>query len=126
MVKVLLVDDDENVRYSLKRLLTRAGHDVTEAENGKKALAQMTSEIQIVVTDIVMPDMEGIGLLQELKKAYPDLPVVVISGGGRMGAKGYLETANVLGADATFMKPLDESAFLTSITDLTTPVADTD
>ncbi len=115
MAKVLLVDDDDDVRYTIAKLLTRAGHDVVEAENGRVALDRIADDIAVVVSDLIMPEVEGVELFAKIKAARPDMPVIVISGGGRIGAAEYLSSVHAMGAEATFVKPLDEAAFLETV-----------
>jgi len=108
MARVLLVDDDEMVRYALAKALRRAGHEVREAASGAGVLEQLRSDaIDILVTDLVMPDEEGIGLIRELRAAGEGLPIIAISGGGRVSGEQYLRMASRLGASATLSKPFD-------------------
>lgn len=106
MADVVLVDDDEFVRTTVRQILEKGGHQVRVAQNGDKAL-QLVRERQpaVVITDIIMPEREGIETLLALKKTKPDLKIIVMSGGGRIGRLDYLEVATSLGADATLMKP---------------------
>jgi len=119
MAKVLLVDDDELVRYSLARLLRKAGHEVIET--GKPLLVpEMIQQDtpDILITDIVMPDQDGIGLIRDVKKNNPSLPILAISGGGRMIGKEYLGVAKDLGANAVLEKPVDNEELLAFVNQL--------
>lgn len=106
MVDVVLVDDDELVRTTVKQILEKDGHQVRVAPNGDKAL-QLVADRQpaLVITDVIMPEREGIETLLALKKKSPDLKIIVMSGGGRIGQVDYLKVASDLGADATLTKP---------------------
>ena len=116
MAKVLLVDDDEEVRYALGKYLRRAGHEVVEAENGKRALALLAeAAFDVVITDIVMPDTDGIEVIMHITTANRTLPVIAISGGGRIGRAEYLDLARHLGAKAVVPKPVDPDAVLALI-----------
>lgn len=116
MATVLLVDDDEMVVYALSRYLRRSGLDVIEASNGKEAIARINEQLpDIVVTDIIMPEMEGIGFIMHLQKNHPDLPIIAMSGGSRRVDTSHLETAMALGAIATFEKPFDEEEMVATI-----------
>jgi len=116
MAKILLVDDDELVRYVISKVLRKAEHEVLEAENGKQALKILINEnVDILITDIIMPEIEGIELIMRLKKSHPDLPIIAISGGSRMVDTGYLSSAKSLGAFATLEKPFDEQELLNLI-----------
>ena len=106
MADVVLVDDDELVRATVKQFLERDGHQVRVALNGNQALHLIDDrEPDLVITDIIMPEREGIETLLELKKTRPELKIVVMSGGGRIGRVDHLKVAASLGADATLVKP---------------------
>ncbi len=104
---VLLVDDDELVRETVAGILTDRGYGVLKAEHGREALSVLsrTAEIQAVILDIMMPEMEGIEALREIRKGWPGLPVIMISGGDRSGWTDALDMASKLGADRTLPKP---------------------
>ena len=105
-LEILIVDDEPLVRNTLKKMLTRAGHQVLEAEDGVQALEIFeTHSPQLMICDIIMPNMEGIETLREVKKAHPEVKVIVISGGARTGSLNYLSVAEKLGADAVMDKP---------------------
>ena len=106
MKHILLIEDDEAMRKVIRRGLERAGYSVTEAENGavgRKMFSQ--APVDLVVTDIVMPEVEGIELIQGFRRNSPRLPVIAISGGGRVSPENYLALAQLIGASATFAKP---------------------
>lgn len=113
MARILFVDDDEMVRYALGKYLHRAGHDVTAATDGGEALKHVAEQsFDIVVTDIIMPNVEGVELIVQLLKEHPGLPIIAISGGGRVGRQEYLSLAEALGVRATLPKPLDPDTLL--------------
>jgi two-component system cell cycle response regulator CpdR len=122
MAKVLLVDDDEMVRQVVKKMLELGRHEVTEASNGVKALqAFTTASFDLVITDVVMPDMEGLQLVRELR-ALPSPPkVIVMSGGGRGTASDYLEMATRFGASATLSKPVSPQALVDAVNRVLAP-----
>ncbi len=108
MAKILFVDDDEMVRYSLTKYLSRAGFDVETAEDGRVALNRMgEADFDLVITDIVMPNVEGLELIKTLRQRWPETPIIAISGGGRMDRSEYLSIAELFGVNATLEKPLD-------------------
>lgn len=119
MSHILLIDDDDLVRFSLGLALEMAGFQVTQAEHGADPVIEMVmsggQQPDLIVSDIIMPEVEGIELLMTLKKQYPDIPVINISGGGRVSGTNYLKTAEKLGAVATFSKPLDEEVLIAEI-----------
>ena len=83
----------------------------------KKALDKIThmTDIDLVITDVIMPNVDGIEVLNAMKKEYPNIPVIVISGGGRVSADMYLKSAKVLGARAIMQKPIDNDLLLKTI-----------
>lgn len=116
MINVLLAEDDEAVRFSLRIALERAGFDVSTAKDGRDALRQIKErKPDIVVTDILMPNQDGIEVLTSMRLEDPDFPVIAVSGGGRVSSEDYLNTASVLGAVAVFKKPFNEGDLISAI-----------
>lgn len=112
MAGILLVEDDNDLRTMLKSSLLKGNHLIIEASNGKEALHKFKSLlVDLVVTDLVMPEQDGIGLIMELKKLKPDIKIIAISGGGKAGPANYLSIAEALGADAVFSKPFSLNIF---------------
>ena len=106
MLKILLVEDDELMRGSLRLGLTRAGHAVTEAENGKQALEAFRNQRpDIVVTDLIMPEVEGLETIKTIRTMDTVVKIIAMSGGGRMGPENYLPMAKCLGANHLLYKP---------------------
>ncbi|MGB0671363.1 MAG: response regulator [Rhodospirillales bacterium] len=119
MARVLLIDDDEMVLYALSKALTRAGHEVETAANGGGAKVQTALKwADVLVTDIIMPEKEGLSVLMEAQQLRSDLPVIVISGGSRAYGVDYLDAANALGAAAVFTKPVDDRELSAKIAEL--------
>lgn len=119
MARVLLIDDDELVRSMLDRHLARSGHEVVLAENGRIGLdAFRNGSFDIVVTDIIMPDTEGIETIISLRQMSPTIPIVAISGGGRQSPIGFLAPAKQLGASAVLQKPFTPRQLSALIDDL--------
>ncbi len=113
--RLLVIDDDPAVRGFLRRILTSAGYLVTEAGDGKIGMREIERQaIDLVITDLVMPEREGLETLQCLRAERPALPVIVISGafGG-----SFLKTARRFGAAATLPKPIDPEALLRAVRD---------
>ena len=105
-MRVLLVEDDDMVRRVVRKMLERGGHDITEAGNGRLALERLkTGAFDLVITDIIMPDMEGVETLMTVRRLYPDVKVIAMSGGGRTGDMDFLGAAEKLGASAILRKP---------------------
>ena len=122
MPRILLVDDDEVVRRLLGKILVHAQYEVEEAPNGAIALeAFRRRPHDLVITDIVMPEKEGLETLRELRQ-HRNVKVIAISGGGLGPAEGYLEVARRLGATRIVMKPFSPEQILQVIADvLATP-----
>ncbi len=119
MAKILVIDDDPSILAMLKRMLEKAGHEVNIASNGNEGLEMIECCLpDLLVTDIVMPEKEGLELIFYLRKKNPGLKIVAISGGGRFNYEGYLTSAKYLGADLVFQKPLVHKEFVQAISDL--------
>lgn len=108
MARILVVDDDPYIRGALKRVIESLGHDVWVAESGVEALKITRSEpLDLIVSDVNMPEMDGIELLIEVREDHPDLPVLIMSGGGMIDKQVLLDNAEALGAHETIAKPFD-------------------
>lgn len=119
MTKVLLVDDDEMIRYALRSAFEIADIEVVEEANGgfiRKP--ESLDDVDVVVTDIFMPDVEGIELITTMNRVAPHIPVIAMSGGGRLNSQDYLGTASDLGAAAVFSKPLNEVLLVDKVREL--------
>lgn len=114
---ILLVEDDEAVRKSLELILKQAGRVVTTASSGREALAILAkSKFRWMISDILMPDIEGLELIQTVRGRHPDMKIVAISGGGRSSPAVYLKMAKMLGADSTLEKPFGAEEFIAAVT----------
>jgi CheY-like chemotaxis protein len=119
MGRILIVEDDKSVRELLREILRRAGHEVVAAGNGKEALAQYKqSPADLIITNILMPEKEGLETIQELRREDPDIKIIAISGGGQIGPADYLEVARRFGAMRTFSKPFDRKELLKAVDEL--------
>lgn len=114
MKNILLVDDDKSVRALLKSLLEDEGYAVEQAGDGKSALESFRRRLpDIVVTDIVMPEREGLETIMEMRRINSHIKIIAMSGGGRhTGPSNYLNLAKDLGADYIIEKPFALSDFL--------------
>src|SRR5689334_3792337 len=98
MSRILLVDDDESFRKMLRLTLAKLGYQVVEAADGREALQrQQTEPAAVMITDLIMPDMEGIETIQEFRSRYPAVKIIAMSGGGRVSATDFLKVAGVFG-----------------------------
>lgn len=119
MGRILVVEDDKSVRELLQEILGRAGHEVVAAKNGKEAIAQYkNSPADLIITNILMPEKEGLETIQELSREDPEIKIIAISGGGQIGPADYLEIARRFGAMRTFSKPFDRKELLQAVADL--------
>lgn len=119
MPQILLIDDDDLFRSMLRATLEQLGHSVTEAEDGNKGVMRYAqSPFDLVITDLIMPEKEGVETIMELKKKWPGVKIIAMSGGGRAAAEGYLAIAKKLGAIAALEKPFSTDKLTSAITSL--------
>ena len=116
MAQILIIDDDELFRTMLNATLVHFGHSVVEAGNGAEGLDlfQRTSP-DLVITDLVMPEMEGFELLMKFKKHHPHAKLMVMSGGVRGQTADFLEMARRLGALGVLAKPFSADVLIKAI-----------
>ncbi len=108
MTCVLLIEDDEDLRFALAGVLTSAGYEVCEAAEGAEALLEAEGRMpDMIVTDIVMDGMEGIALIMAAREKFGDIPIVTMSGNAQ-----YLKNSERLGADAALLKPFSRETLL--------------
>lgn len=116
MRTILLVDDDQKIRSLYKAMLSSAEHRVIEAQNGKEGLQLFSKHaVDIVITDILMPEMEGLEFILQLHKKDPQVMIIAISGGGFNSPDEYLPIAKAFGARHTFQKPVKIDDLLAAI-----------
>ncbi len=113
MALVLVMDDEEELRRVLARALTGAGHEALQAANGADGLREVKAHpVDLVVTDLVMPEMDGLEFMRELGRLRPGTRVIAISGGGVWDKGSLLAVAGMLGAVKTLSKPFELDEFL--------------
>ncbi len=117
MPRILLVEDDPQVRTMMLETLGQEGYDVVEAHNGKEAIAMYkAAPADLVITDIIMPEQDGVETIHVLRRDFPDAKIIAISGGSANVRGEYLlGTADALGAVKTFKKPVDIPLLLDTI-----------
>jgi CheY-like chemotaxis protein len=107
MAKILVIDDEEQLRDLIKKMLTRDGHQILMAQDGEegvRAFHQFNPDL--IITDIIMPNKDGIEVIMELLKSYPEFPIIAISGGRRAITAGFnLDSAEMLGVKGILQKP---------------------
>lgn len=119
MGRIMIVEDDTAVRELLRNILERAGHTVVDARNGKEALTlYRKNPVDLVITNILMPEKEGLETIQELRREDADVKIIAVSGGGQIGPADYLDIARRFGAMRTFTKPFDRKELLRAVDDL--------
>lgn len=122
MAHILIIDDDDLFRSMLRDTLQVLGHSVTEAANGREGLERLQERPpDLVMTDIIMPDMEGIETIIGLRRSHPRLPVIAMSGGGRGSANDYLQVAQQLGATRVLAKPFSTEELQAAIAAVPAP-----
>ncbi len=115
-MKVLIIDDDARIRELIRIWLEREGFEVVEAEDGKKGVERYRSRpVDIVICDLLMPVQEGIETIAHFREEFPQVGIIAISGGGKIGSASYLAMAEQLGAWRVFAKPLDMPALIKAI-----------
>ena len=112
-MKILLVDDDKLVLYTLSRILRSTGDTVLTAANGALGMVLFRRERpDVVITDIVMPEQEGLGTIIQMRREWPEIKIIAISGGLRKGDLDVLRMATALGADEVIAKPFEPQELL--------------
>ena len=118
MGRVLVIDDEPQIRSMLRMMLERAGHEVEEAPDGIEGIRiYRKNPADLIISDLIMPNKDGIGMIIELKKEFPDVKIIDMSGGGLNKPEGYLEGAKKLGAQRTLTKPIDRDELLRTVSD---------
>lgn len=119
MQRILIIDDDHHILLMIKKMLERAGYEVDLASNGNEGL-ELFKRIQadLVITDIIMPEKEGLETIREMKRMRPDLKIIAMSGGGKISADNYLEAAKIFGASRVLEKPFSQKTMVMAVIDL--------
>jgi DNA-binding response OmpR family regulator len=116
---ILVIDDDSAVRATLRRVLEAAGFRVRVAADGEQGLEDFRRQAAaLVITDIIMPEKEGMATIMDLRAMAPSLPILAISGGGRVGNADFLNMAKRLGATDILGKPFDADALVARVRQL--------
>ena len=119
MKRILIIDDDFQIRLMLQMTFEQHGYTVRLAANGKEGLTQCGEfSPHVVITDIIMPEMDGTEAIIKMREYNPEVQIIAISGGGRNSPEGYLFVAEQLGAVRTFYKPIDRGELLDAVESL--------
>jgi len=116
MARILVVDDEEPIRLMLRQVLAMEGHDVIDARHGVEALRlHRATPAELVITDIVMPEKDGLEVIMALRREFPLVKVIATSGGGRFHLMESLEMAGLMGAVAMIPKPFEPEEMLEAV-----------
>ena len=129
MSSILIVDDEEDIRDALTMVLEGAGYDVMVASNGNEAVElQRKQPVDLIITDIIMPEKDGVSTIKELRQKFPGIRIIAISGGGgvqpieyvpdAITTTAYLAAAKEAGADRVFTKPFERRDLIDAVEDL--------
>jgi CheY-like chemotaxis protein len=129
MSNILIIDDDEDIRDAMQLILEGAGHEVRIASNGNEAIELQRSEpADLIITDIIMPEKDGVNTIKEIRQEFPGIRVIAISGGGGLDlltykpeaitTSAYLSAAEKAGADLIFTKPFERKDIIQAVDDL--------
>ena len=116
MKRILVIDDEELVRFCLSEILYTEGYEVVKAENGTQGVAlQKAQPFDVIITDMFMPEKGGLETIIELKHDFPELKIIAISGGGPARNLNYLRLAELYGADMILTKPFTRNELIWSV-----------
>ena len=129
MAKIIVIDDEADIRNVLKEVLERAGHEVDIADSSDAGLDILRDKgADLVITDIIMPGKDGVDTVYQIRMEFPNTRVIVISGGGNVAptdyqpsaisTSAYLASADAAGADVTLTKPFERAEILNAVNEL--------
>ncbi len=116
MARILVIDDDPAVRLSIQLALEHEGHHVACASDGEQGLRAFALKApELVITDLIMPNKEGIEAIMQIRAHDPKTPILAMSGGGRLGNADFLKMAATVGANATLPKPFESEDLIAAV-----------
>lgn len=119
MAHILVIDDDPNVLKVLQHILIAQGHEIVTAVNGQEGLDLFRqAPADLIITDMVMPVKDGLKMIMELEKEFPDVPIIAISGGGVIEPERYLALAEIIGTKKTLTKPFTKEALVEAVNEV--------
>ena len=119
MQRILILDDDHHILLMIKKMLERAGFEVELASNGNEGLELFKRiQVDLVITDIIMPEKEGLETIREMKRLRSDLKIIAMSGGGKVSSDNYLNTARIFGASKILTKPFSQKQIVSAVQEL--------
>lgn len=117
--RILIIDDEHHILLMIKKMLERAGFEVDLAINGEDGLKQFEQlPVDLVISDIIMPEKEGLETIREMKRLRPELKIIAMSGGGKGSSDNYLKSAKIFGAARILNKPFTQNQMLSVVFDL--------
>ena len=119
MARILIIDDEATIRDLLIKILEREGYETMNASNGKEGIKlYRENPADLIITDLIMPEKEGIETIMELRRDFRDVKIIAMSGGGKIDSDTYLQIAKTLGAIGTLAKPFYQNEVLKVIQEL--------
>lgn len=119
MQKILIIDDEPHILLMLKKMLEQFGYEIDLAANGNEGIElYRKSAADLVITDIIMPEKEGLETIREMRRIRPDLKIIAMSGGGKVSADNYLEIARIFGASRVITKPFTKKEMVSAVQEL--------
>lgn len=119
MANILVVDDQKEIRTLIERILVRENHSIYQAADGNEGLAVFETEsIDLIITDLLMPEKEGMEMIKQIRKTHPAIKIIAISGGGIVDSATYLHVASILGANKTISKPFKAADLIAAVNEL--------
>ena len=123
MALILVIEDDEQYRNMLRHILEREGHEVMDASNGMEGIRAFKERpADLIITDIIMPNKGGVETIEELRRDFPDVKIIAISGGGKGKPEEYLKLAKEAGANRTLKKTFEWEGLIETIQELLTGI----
>ena len=119
MQKILIIDDEPHILLMLKKMLERVGYEIEIATNGVEGIRLFKeSGSDLVITDIIMPEKEGLETIREMRRIKSDLKIIAMSGGGKVSADNYLQIARIFGAAESIAKPFTQEEMVSAVQSL--------
>jgi len=116
MATILVIDDDEKIVEGFSIILAKEGYSILTGSNGNECLKLCGEQkVDLVILDIVMPEKEGLETIQDMKKRFPGIKIIAMSGGGKVGPENYLLIAGALGAQKALKKPCSREDILSAV-----------
>jgi DNA-binding response OmpR family regulator len=122
MARILVVDDNTSMREAVCEMLEQVGYTTVGAENGRNAAhIHRTEPIDLIITDLFMPDTDGLEIIYQFRREFPEVKIIAVSGGGTRGLVELLTVAKRMGAQRTLMKPFAWEELLAAVKELLPP-----